>query len=151
MFLTKIDKLAPGSLLAAQQLDPRRLLGRRTVRDENKFFVTRAWRRFFGAVSDRTAQIYSLDENRPCFRSGGQRGGGSDSSFEHWVETILVQVFSIFLMYDGADKFGLSENLMLHSDGGSLSVLAGICALSYRYDRPIHRTSQFHMPVTFQG
>lgn len=36
---------------------------RNAVRDENKIFVTRSWRQFCGAVSDRTARFYSLDEN----------------------------------------------------------------------------------------
>ena len=53
---------------------------RNAVRDEREFFVTRAWRRFCGTVSDRTAQSYSLDENRPSFRYGGQRGCGSEMS-----------------------------------------------------------------------
>lgn len=52
----------------------RRLLGQRAVRDENKIFVTRAWRRFCWMISTHMLLPQFLDENRRCFRSGGQTG-----------------------------------------------------------------------------
>ena len=54
------------------------LLGLREVRDENKIFVTRAWRRFCWMISTHMLLPQFLDENRRCFRSGGQRGCGSE-------------------------------------------------------------------------
>jgi len=66
-------------------------------RDQSEFFVTRVWRRFCGTVSDRTAQIYSLDENRPCFRSGGQTGCCSDLAHWVWSAVPSVENFSLHL------------------------------------------------------
>lgn len=35
-------------------------------------------------VSDRAAQTYSLDDNRRCFRAGGQTGYGSELAYWAW-------------------------------------------------------------------
>ena len=120
---------------------------RNAVRDENKIFVTRSWRQFCGAVSDRTARFYSLDENRHCCRYGGQRGGGSALSFGNWTAAFLVQFFLSCLHMTGDERFGFENNSLFCLVRDTASAFAGICALSYRYDRPIHRTSQFRMSV----
>ena len=52
----------------------RRLLGPRAVRYENIIFVTRSWRRFCGAVSERTSQIIILTKIAPVFARAA-RGG----------------------------------------------------------------------------
>ena len=86
-------------------------------RDQNGFFVTRAWRRFCGTVSDRTAQIYSLDENRPCFRSGGQTGGCS--KLAHWVWSAVpsVENFSLHLYALHPNLSVLWVKILLRSAG----------------------------------
>lgn len=71
----------------------RRFLRLRVFRDENKIFVTRAWRRFCGTVSDRTGQIYSFDGNRLCFRYGGQRGCSSESACGNCLVVRSLVVF----------------------------------------------------------
>ena len=82
MFLTKIDRLAHGSLPAAQQSDPEAFaraegssLRKHNFRHEVLAAVLR------GCVRTHVTDYY-FDENRPCFRSGGQRGGSSEMSCE---------------------------------------------------------------------
>ena len=54
--LTKIESPAHGSLLAAQLSEAAASARTGAVCDENKIFVTRAWRRFCRTISDRMAK-----------------------------------------------------------------------------------------------
>lgn len=102
--------------------------------DENIFFVTRVWRRFGVMVSDCAAQTYSLDENRRCFRSGGQTGYGSELAHWAWSAVPMVELSSISSAYREAE---IISSLSQHCDslGRGLPLsFAGICALSLRYD-----------------
>ena len=93
IFLTKIESPTHGSLLAAQPSEAKHRLGWKAFLDENIFFVKRAWRQLCGTVSDRTVQTCSLDENRPCFRTGGQTVCGSELACETCLAVLLLVVF----------------------------------------------------------
>ena len=60
----------------------RRLLGPRAVRYENIIFVTRSWRRFCGAVSERTSHRLLFWRKSPLFSLGRPEGGSSEMSCE---------------------------------------------------------------------
>ena len=116
------------------------MLGLRAVRDESEIFVTKAWQRFCGTVSDRTTKMYSLDENRRCFRSGGQAGFDSDSACGTFFATFLTVFFLLYPLVAWPNYRRSGKNYCSARTEGAASAFAGICALSYQYDYHFDRT-----------
>ena len=71
----------------------RRLFGLKAVRDEREIFVTRSWRWFCKMISSHMLLPQFLDDNRPCFRYGGQTGCGSEMSCVRHLAVRSLVVF----------------------------------------------------------
>ena len=145
-FLTKI-KAQPTAVCSLPSLwIRRRLLGLRAVRDENEIFVTRAWQRFCGTVSDRAAQSFS-------WRKSPSLSHGQPEGLRFGI--VLLELVSRPLCWGLPSRLcgsvaEIISSLSKHCDslGRGLPLsFAGICALSHRYDFLFHRTSKFYMLV----
>lgn len=90
-----------------------------------------------------------LTKITPCFRTGDQTGGGLNLTFVNY-SAILCPAVSFALSACCIAFFCSSgKRAFFNRTVGVPSVLTGICALSYQYDRPFHRTSGFRMYCPF--